>query len=218
MLQLGFLMASCYIGCCEIVEMPIRSLPNEKELLLEVGAGSQKAFAALFHAYHNQLGEYIIMLTASEEMAEEIIHDIFVKIWINRLDLAGIENFSSYIFILTRNYTLNYIRKMVSERKKQDAYTLHLAGDEQYSLNDLDDDKDYTEIIEKAVAQLPPQQQKVFILKREGRKNNDIAAELSISPESVRKYYQWAVKSISVYVKAHIEVTVILAVLGSFYK
>jgi len=198
--------------------MPIRSIENEKELLLEIAKGNQKAFAGLFNAYNNQLSEYILMITASEEMTEEIILDVFVKIWMNRLDLANIENFSSYIFILTRNYTLNCIRKMVNERKKKDAYTLHLADDEKYSLNELNDDKDYAEIIEKAVAQLPPQQQKVFILKREGKKNGDIAAELSISPESVRKYYQWAVKSVSGYVKSHIEVSVILACVGVFCK
>ncbi|MDB5157299.1 MAG: hypothetical protein JWR50_2006 [Mucilaginibacter sp.] len=199
--------------------MPIKSLKNEKDILKEVAAGSQKAFTELFNAYHNQLGEYILMLTASEEMAEEIILDIFVKIWMNRLDLTHIENFSSYIFILTRNYTLNCIRKTVNDRKKQDIYILHLGKEEPYSVSGLgDDEKDYTEIVEKAVAQLPPQQQKVFILKREGKKNSDIAAELQISSESVRKYYQWAVKSVSGYVKSHIEVSILLAYVGIFCK
>jgi len=72
------------------------------------------------------------MLTASEEMTEEIILDFFVKIWINRHELPGIQNFSSYIFILTRNYTLNTIRKSVNDRKKHMVYSLHLADEEKH--------------------------------------------------------------------------------------
>ena len=198
--------------------MPIRSLHNENELLREIADGSQKAFTELFNAYHNQLGEYIILLTASEEMAEEIIHDVFVKIWLNKHDLPRIEKFSSYLFILTRNYTLNCIRKTVSEREKQKAYTLHLVDEEKYELGGVPDNKDYTEIIEKAIAQLPPQQQKVFILKQKGEKNADIAFQLNISSESVRKYQQWAIKSVSDFVKAHIEVTIMIACVSAFCK
>ena len=198
--------------------MPVRSIENERLLLQQIAEGSEKAFATLFDAYHNQLAEYVLMLTASEEMTEEIILDIFVKIWINRPELSDIENFPSYIFILTRNYTLNAIRKIVNERKKQMGYSLYLADEEKYSIPGLEDHQDYTEIIEKAVLELPPQQQKVFVLKRDGKKNRDIALELSISPESVRKYHQWAVKSIARYVKAHIEVTIILAFVGVISK
>ena len=150
--------------------MAIKSIANEKKMLQQIAEGNEKAFATLYNAYHNQLAEYILSLTASEEITEEIILDIFVKIWASRSELPGIENFPSYIFILTRNYTLNAIRKSVNNRKQQLAYSLHLAGEEKYTLIGLEEHKDYSEIIEKAVSQLPPQQQKVFVLKQGGKK------------------------------------------------
>jgi len=198
--------------------MPIKSLANERILLQQIAEGNEKAFATLFNAYNNQLAEYIISLTASEEMTEEIILDIFVKIWSNKLELPGVENFPSYVFILTRNYTLNAIRKAVNDRKNHMVYTLHLAEEELQFFVGVEEHKDYSEVIEKAVSQLPPQQQKVFVLKQKGKKNGEIASELGISSESARKYYQWAVKSVASYVKSHIEVAVILACIGILNK
>ena len=87
--------------------------------------GNEKAFVELFYAYHNRLGEYVLMLTASEEVAQEIVQDIFVKIWMDRHNLAALGNFSSWLFILTRNYTLNYIRKESSELRKKRAFELY---------------------------------------------------------------------------------------------
>ena len=185
--------------------MPIKRVHNEPELLISVAEGNEKAFAKLFHAYHNQLGAYIMLLTDSMEMAEEIVQDVFVKIWINRATLPTIGNFSSYLFILTRNYTLNCIRKIETDRKRQLSYTSHLVrtGDQDPAVGERS--ADHLDIVERAVAQLPPQQQRVFNLKREGRKNSEIAREMGISPDSVKKYQQWAVKSIAEFMRTHQE-------------
>lgn len=166
--------------------------------------GNEKAFVELFYAYHNQLGEYVLMLTASEDIAQEIVQDIFVKIWMNRDNLAELGNFSSWLFILTRNYTLNCIRRESSERKKKKAFELYaIRGDD--GENSPAIPAGYEQVIDRAVAQLPPQQQKVFTLKQAGHKNHEIAAQLGISPESVKKYQQLAIRAISDFVKTHAE-------------
>jgi RNA polymerase sigma-70 factor (family 1) len=196
--------------------LAIVSIINERELLLEVAKGNEKAFAELFYAYHGQLGEYITLLTASGEMAEEIVQDVFVKIWLNKEALPGIDKFPAYLFILTRNYTLNCIRKIELERRRKESYGMHLVTAE--DSENTEDNQDYQDVVERAVAQLPAQQQKVFILKREGKKNGDIAQELGISPDSVRKYQQWAIKSIAKFVKSHQELTSLLFLLGYLKK
>jgi RNA polymerase sigma-70 factor (ECF subfamily) len=173
-----------------------------------VSKGSEKAFVELFHAYHNQLGEYVLMLTASDEIAQEIVQDIFVKIWMDRHTLPALGNFSSWLFILTRNYTLNCIRRESSERKKKRAFELYAiaggVGEVSPSIP-----PGYEKVIDRAVAQLPPQQQKVFTLKQAGRSNDEIAAQLGISPESVKKYQQWALKAVTDFVKTHAELGVL---------
>lgn len=175
---------------------------KEKELLQAVTKGDKKAFEELFYAYHNQLGEYVLSLTASADMAQEIVQDVFVKIWMNRDCLDTLANFSSWLFILTRNYTLNCMRRNSSERKKKEAFELYALADDGGE-NSPPIPTDYEQLIGRAVAQLPPRQQKVFTLKQAGHKNSEIAAQLGISPQSVKKYQQWALKAVTDFVKTH---------------
>jgi RNA polymerase sigma-70 factor (family 1) len=198
----------------------LKPVHNESELLEQVTKGDEKAFGELFYAYHNQLGEYVMLLTHSEDMTQEIIQDVFVKVWLNREALTQIGKFTGYLFILTRNYTLNCIRKSVNERKSQEQYTTLTLLDDDNLLTEInhEPDRDYQALIDRAVANLPPQQQKVFMLRQEGLKNVEIAKKMDISPESVKKYQQWALKSVSEFVKSRAALSAILVAAATLSK
>lgn len=182
--------------------MPLYAIDNEKELLGQVADGNEKAFTELFYAYHNQLGEFVLKLTGSKELTQEIIQDVFMKIWTQRTTLPQLQNFLSWLFILTRNYTLNSLRKLANERKN-----IRLAEVLQYDGAFTDDmviEKDYRQLLEQAIAQLPPQQQKAYKMSREQGLDNDlIGKQLGVSPDSVKKYLQWAQQSIIRFVRSH---------------
>lgn len=192
--------------------MALKPIRNEAEIIEQVVKGSESAFADLFNAYHNQLGEYVMLLTQNAEMTQEIVQDVFVKVWLNREALSQVGKFTAYLFILTRNYTLNCIRKSVNERKGQEQYATlaSLDDDNLFSEINLEADRDYQELIERAVANLPPQQRKVFMLRQAGLKNPEIAEKMAISTDSVKKYQQWALKSVSEFVKTHVALSAIL--------
>ena len=181
--------------------MSVKPLHNEKELLIRTAEGSKKAFSRLFYAYHNPLGEFVLTLTRSPELAEEIVLDVFVKVWMEREKLPEIEKFTSYLFIVCRNYTLNCIQKIANDQKKQELYIrqAETISSEQGSESDSGSQL----LIDRAIAQLPPRQQEVFMLRMEGMKNKEIASHLGISPGSVKKYQQWAVRSVTLFVKSH---------------
>lgn len=186
--------------------MEIRPIHNELELLDKIAKDDDQAFAALFYAYHNQVGAFILPLVDSVELTEEIVQDVFMKIWLNRKMLPSVRSFTSYLFILTRNHTLNCIRKIVKDRQSQAQFdkmhsvdSLHLIGEEV----DQEAEANILGVIDRAVAQLPPQQQRVFKLRQCGLKNPEIARQMNISPDSVKKYQQWAMKAISEFVKAN---------------
>jgi RNA polymerase sigma factor (sigma-70 family) len=195
----------------------LKPIHNEAEIIEEVAKGNEKAFADLFYAYHNQLGEFVMLLTHSHEQTEEIIQDVFVKVWMNREKLLSIDKFTSYLFILARNYTLNSIRNLVNDRKSKELYSnLELSNIEnEFAIIDKEHDPDYEALIDKAIANLPPQQQKVFILRRNGLKNIEIAQKMDISPQSVKKYQQWALKSVAEFVKTHAALSAILLIISS---
>jgi RNA polymerase sigma-70 factor (ECF subfamily) len=174
--------------------MAIKPIPNESELIKQVISGSERAFSKLFDGYYKALGDYVYRLTESLEITEEIVQDVFIKIWTKKEALSGIESFSNYLFIISRNQTYNFLRKKANEKVRQ------LEWEKDFEENSIlnDDDKSgefYRSLLEKAIEKLPPQQKKVYLLSRNERlKYEEIAQKLNISPETVKKHMKSAIK------------------------
>ncbi len=188
--------------------MALKKIHNEAELLEKISSGDQEAFSELFHAYHHPVGVFVSTLIDSPEMTEDIIQDIFVKVWTEREHIPHINNFTSYLFILTRNYALNYIRKLNNERRRQLAYfEMNQAA---FSVAGQETEQDYFALIDRAVEQLPPQQQRVFMLRKQGFKNPEIVQLLGITINSVKKYQQMALRAVSDFVKMHTMISIMM--------
>lgn len=175
--------------------MALVPVKNEANLLALVAKGDQRAFTELFDAYYKQLGEYVYKLTESIEVTEEIVQDVFIKIWLKKQSILEIENFCYYLFILSKNQTLNHLRKQANEKVKQMEWL------KQSEEQDLSDEPNLTEgyraLMDAVIEKLPPQQKKVYKLSREKRlKHEEIAKILNISPETVKKHIKLALRFI----------------------
>lgn len=178
--------------------MPTLSAHNERELLLQVAQGNEKALSELFYQYHHHLGIYIYQLTSSRELAEEIVQDVFLKIWTNRESLAQIDNFKTWLFVIAKNHALNCLRKLVRERMQRQQWVN--IQESELLLEETNGEEQF-QLIDQAISQLPPQQKKVFILSRYRRlKYEEIARELNLSRETVKSYLQIATASINRFV------------------
>lgn len=167
-------------------------------ILQAIAQDDERAFSGLFHEYHQHLGRFVFSVTRSKELTEEIIQDVFVKIWEERKTLPAVKNFSAWLFIITRNLTLNTIRKQVLVKKKQAAIKQHYDLSEE---KETVTDDHYYALLDRAVDQLPLQQKKVYLLRQQGLKNSAIAFQLNISVNSVKKYQQWALQAIAKFIK-----------------
>lgn len=164
----------------------------EKELLAQVANGNEKAFEFLINRFSDILGAYIFKLTHSKEVTEEIVQDVFLKIWNTRDTLPNVSNFHAWLYIVSKNQAISVLRKAIRERAGKELIT-HNPDDQED--NSWENEK--LSAIEKAIAQLPPQQKKVFMLSRyEGLSYKEIAAQMHISTETVKKYLQIATQSI----------------------
>lgn len=170
------------------------------KLLNAVASGDKGAFTKLFYMFHQELGEFILKLTKSKPIAEEVVQEVFIKVWTHREALSGVKSFRAYLFTVARNHAFNVLR---DETRK----TLLIEDFERYPLVDTDDTGVEKEalyaIVEKAVALLPPQQQKVWKLnKEEGLPYQKIAEQLKLSPLTVKRHISLAMASIIRYVRA----------------
>ncbi|MGN8039022.1 RNA polymerase sigma-70 factor [Chitinophaga sp. 22321] len=171
-----------------------------------MAAGDEAAFAHLFHTYHQQLGDYICRITGSITAAEEIVQDAFVKIWTKRHLLSEVDNIRSYLYRLCRNQTLNALRQLAKEKANQNEWRRNTEGIADEGI----DKESYLRLIDEAVAKLPPQQQKAYLLSRKhDLTHEEIAHQMSISRGTVKKHIQLAVKFITDYVRQHAGMPVI---------
>jgi len=191
---------------------------NENEILLRIAQGDEQAFRVLFDRYSRRLALHVFHLTDSAEIAEEVVQDSFLKIWMGREALVHVRDFSAYLFVISRNQALNALRSIARERRRRQDWALtHQEGN---AIGDPDSlQGHYFTLIDEAVRQLPPQQQKVYLLNRHDRLSyREIAAEMDLSPETVKKYLQLAIGSISDHVRKNLDTWLFLATLTCLSK
>lgn len=185
---------------------------NEKELLLKIAEGDHRSFARIFDAYHDGLFQFVYKITADTDLSKEILIDAFTSVWLSRKELPSLNNFLDWLFIVTRNQLLNILRKKRSSQVR----IVRLEDHPRHYTDDKVQEHEYDLIMMKAIEQLPPKQQQAFRLSREeGFDNRTIANLMSISPESVKKYLQWANQSVIRFVKANTGIVIFIVFLES---
>src|SRR5882757_5017082 len=141
--------------------MPSPEFYNEKQLLLQIAQGDQTAFTTLFYTHHQKLGEYIFRLAGNYELAQEIVQDIFLKIWKRRVDLPEVENFQAYLFVISRNHAFNCLKQVAIERERKKEW-LRSNREELYNAGETDNlYQQYHSFLEEAIEKLPPRQKSV---------------------------------------------------------
>lgn len=176
-------------------------LPNiDHDLLRRIIAGDETAFKELILQYTPPIASVVFSITRSKEQTEEVVQDIFIQLWTIRDNLTAIENLNGFLFVLTKRYAISAIRKMIRERNRVQAF-----AEIQEQEGKSDERNEFISLIDEAVNLLPPQQQRAWRLSRqEGRKYEEIAAEMNISRETVKSYIQLANTAIVKYVKPRI--------------
>lgn len=176
--------------------MVVNPLLNETEILAQVATGDQRAFTILFNHYQRFVYGYGRKLTHSDEMALELVQDIFLKIWHSREKLSQVEHFIAYLNRLTRNHAFNQLREL--SRRGRISGDLELAGFEtENSTMQMLDYNETLRIVNEAVESLAPQQKLAYQLcHQQGMKYEEAALQMDISPKTVHVHMKYALSKI----------------------
>ncbi len=171
------------------------SLYDEKSLLTQIAVGDERAFRKLFDLYKERFYAVILKMTGSDEIAKDIVQDVFMNIWSKRESLMNVDNLSAYLFTAVYRRVYHHYRKVALEKR-----LLQTAPQINESVNTTEEmilAHESNNLISRAVAKLPPQQQLVFKLSRqEGFSREEIAIKLHISPNTVKNHLADAIKFI----------------------
>lgn len=177
--------------------------------------GDHASFEVLFYAYQPQLYHFCLHLTRSTADAEEIVQEVFVKIWETRHRLDAEQEFAAYIIRIAKNLIYNKTSLRIREKAFQQ-YQLH--HDTGYSNTTQEEINHHSteNVISQLIEQLPFMQKKVFTLSRfSGFSNQEIATRLQLSNSTVENHLYLALKKLKKQLqKLQVPLTLLLVLLG----
>ena len=194
-------------------------LMDEREMLDRCAAGERQAYACLYNLYLEELYRYVYLFTKSRELSEEIVQDVFVKVWEKKEGLAMVGMFKAYVFKMARNQVMDHYRRQQAEFRFQ---TLSAPFTEE-SNDQTDSDLiygQYYQIAQEAINRLPEKRKEIFELKTTTELSLDeIATKLNISKSVVKKQLYAATDFVKRYLRQHGEViTDMVIILFCFFN
>ena len=154
-------------------------------LVLLLQKGNVAAFDSLFEIYSPKLYGFALKYFKNESDAEELVQEVFVKVWENHQTIHSAGSFKSYLFTIA----LNQIRKYFNKRAVSLRYLESLQHGPEMLDNQPDSDDNYESSLHKInliIEQMPPRRREIFVKSKiEGKSSKEIAAELNISSGTV---------------------------------
>ena len=180
---------------------------DEKALLALVATGNREAFTKIYATHLNNLYRYVFLFTKSKEESEEILQDLFIKIWENREKLAEVDSFKNYIFRIAKNKMLDNIRHLQT-RQRVFAEIKRTKDIAEFTTTDHCVYREYYQVVQQAIEKLPPKRKLIFRLNIEnGLSPDEIAHKLSISKSVVQKQTYKASHFVREYLLKHSEIS-----------
>ena len=171
-------------------------LHDEKILLLHVKEGSHESYRRLYNLWVSRLYAFVYHYVKSEEVADDIVQETFIRIWVNRETLNLEYSFKSYLFTIAYHFLLKELRRQLNNPLMEE-YVSFLDGcstsDDEAS-HPLEYDE-FCQQLAEAKKLLQPRQREIFELNKENNLSvSEIAERLSISEQVVRNQLSGALK------------------------
>ncbi len=168
---------------------------DRKKLLEKLSKGDVHAFNRIYKDYYARIFGFVHHTISSREDAEEIVQEVFIKIWDKKSDIDPEKSFNSYIYTISKNSIHDYLRRVLRERK----YIEEIITEFSLIDNQLEDIVNYREtekVIKQLIEKLPPKRKEAFELSRFSNKTyREISSIMNISENTVdthiRKSLAW---------------------------
>lgn len=185
--------------------------------LIKIKEGDEFYFNVIFEKYRNQLFTYLYKVSKSKEIAEEIVLDVFLKLWHGREAITEIQKLESFLYTVAHNKAIDFFRAAKRNPVLQQAVWEVMSDLPTADSADARLQQSNLEVlIREAINMLSPQRKKVFELRQEqGLSYAEIAEALHLSPNTVRNHLAASVEFIREYLRKN---NAILLLPASFFE
>jgi RNA polymerase sigma-70 factor (ECF subfamily) len=167
---------------------------NLDKTLTELSKDQESSLEYLYEYYYPRLYEFSRTFLKVEQGIDDILQEVFIRIWQNRRKIKDPASFNSYIFTITRNLLLNELRRRLNHGSlKEEIRKLSTA--KEYENFDQAQYSDLKTRVDELIAALPERQKEIFVLSRkEGLSHKEIAGKLQITTKTVEYHISLALK------------------------
>lgn len=177
---------------------------QEKELLIRIAAGDENAFAQVFELYRLRLYNYLLRITKFPVIAEDLVVDVFMKLWVGRELLVNVYDLEGFLHKVAYNKAMDFFTTTARHTRLLQVYAERIDGHTERLADELMVDDECRRILLEAVNQLPPQRKLIYTLSREkGLTHEQIAGALNLSRNTVKNSIVSASRSISEYLQKY---------------
>jgi RNA polymerase sigma-70 factor, ECF subfamily len=170
------------------------SVSKVEELIERLKNDDKAAFDEIFNYYYPRLYNFSKRILKIEDEIDDILQNVFLKIWLNRYKINNPETFNSFIFTITRNALLNLIRLNANNQAFKEEFSKRIISSEYVTQNYIEF-REIKTAIDQIIYKLPEKRQKIFLLSRnEGLSHNEIAQKLNISEKTVEDHITHSIR------------------------
>ena len=155
--------------------------------------GDQSALEELFNYYYPRLYNFSKSFLKIEDGIDDVLQEVFIKIWQNRESIKKTDTFNSYVFTITKNLLLNELRRKLNDSKTKNEIQNRSLAEEYHQFEQIEF-KELKEKLDFEIENLPENQKEIFILSRkEGLSHKEIAEKLKISTKTVEYHIRQSI-------------------------
>lgn len=172
---------------------------DEVQILNQLKNGDTDAYLTIYNRYHNQLYSHVLRYIKIPELAEDIVQDVFLKLWDIRGQIKPELSVKGYLYRIGRNDVFKMMKRIAADAELRNRIAENI---EEISLKQAPEIqwREYSLLLENAINQLPPQRRRVFKLcRQEGKTYEETAVLLGISKYTVKEHMMLAMKSLKQY-------------------
>lgn len=185
--------------------VPLKILDDiyQNQLLTRLKQGDESAFNDLYKAYSKPIYLRMMYLVKDADAVDELLQELFIKLWVNREKLDTDKSFQSYLYTIAQNLVYNYFRKIASDQSLVRSLLLK-SVDHYLNGEELLENKEASHLLQQAIDQLTPQRKQVFNLcKMEGKSYEETGEIMGISVATVNSHMTKSLQSVKEYLLKH---------------
>ncbi len=177
----------------------------QRDLLIRLKKGDKSAFNEIYKVFSKPLYLKVLRMVKDKDVADELIQELFIKLWDNHDKIDEQRSFQSYLYVIAQNLVYNHFRKLESDQRLlRSVLAGELLDNRAPNADEQLTQKEVSGLVKNAIDQLSPQRKQAFMLcKIEGKSYREASEIMGVSVATINSHITQSLQTIKAYILKH---------------